>query len=164
MEIRTYLGDVRFLEADLILAGLYEDERPLQGLSGLVDWCLFGQLSDLILDGRFAGRLGDFALLATQGRISAPKFMLAGLGPRRELTPGVVGRMLPEIARRVGDLKVGSVAMETIGNRGAGLGPGEAAGMLMRYLREGGPEGPAESLMLLPADEPEQEALEKLLW
>jgi len=81
------------------LALLVGEERPLQGLAGLVDWRLAGALTRTLLDGLYAAGPGEALLLPTAGRrgktflpyqrggrsipISRPPFLL-DTSPRRD--------------------------------------------------------------------------------
>jgi hypothetical protein len=163
MEITSYTGDMRFLAADLVVAGLYEDERPSQGLAGLVDWFLFGQLTDLILGGKVTGRAGEFALLATQGRIAVSRFMIAGLGARARMTPSVLEKLLPGITDNIRSLRPAAVAVEILGATSPALPADKAARLLLSSLTENGRPEPAGRLLLVPGDETEQEIINKLL-
>ncbi len=163
MEITTYLGDLRFLETDLILAGMYEDELPPQGLAGRIDWYLFGQLTDLILSGKFNGKIGRFALLASQGKITAPKFVVVGLGEKKNMAPAVLQDLFPQIVGSVRGLLVRSSAVELVGAGVPGISPGEAARRMIDVLAANEGKPAAERIIIIPADETQQETVEKLL-
>jgi len=84
--------DVHFVPADLrrfdalrseaISIPFFEDERPLSGAIGLIDWRLSGFVSRLILRGRISGRAGESVLVPARPRLSFEKLFLLGLGPR----------------------------------------------------------------------------------
>jgi leucyl aminopeptidase len=159
MELTTSPGDIRFLDVDVVVTGLHEDDRPPQGLAGLADWYLFGSLTDLILAGRFAGRRGEMALLATGGRIKAPKLLVVGLGPRGEVTPP----KFPALAGEVTEGLRGLDAVEFLDDGGGTKGRLEAAKVLIQALSVDKPRPVAERIMIVPADEAEQAVLDRLL-
>ncbi len=69
---------------DLLIVSAFADERPLTGLTGLVDWRLAGALSRLRMNGFSSGSLGERILYPGGRRLSHPKVMLMGLGHRTD--------------------------------------------------------------------------------
>jgi hypothetical protein len=164
MRIEIHLGDIRFLEADLMMAAVLEDERPPGGLTGLLDWYLCGHLSDLILEGKVRGREGELVLLATQGRISCPKFMGVGLG-RSGNDSDLLPRLLPDLVERVGGLQVGTVALEILGTRGKKVPPRTAMKLILGHFKEnpGGSARKLERLIVIPESETQLDQVEKVI-
>jgi len=76
---------------------VFEDERPLRGLAGLIDWRLCGRLSRILMDGRFVGAAGDALLFPVEG-IGPGKLFCFGSGLREKLGAKDFG----EAARRAG--------------------------------------------------------------
>lgn len=68
-------------ECPLVEAGFFEDERPLKGPAGLLDWRLNGAISREIINGRITGRFKETIIIPSNGRIQSPKVLLIGLGP-----------------------------------------------------------------------------------
>ncbi len=66
--------------ADLFAVGIFEDERPLRGTVGILDWRLAGRLSSLLADKQFRGGRGESALVAPAGRFSGTRILVEGLG------------------------------------------------------------------------------------
>jgi hypothetical protein len=107
------------LPVDTVCLFVSEDERPLGGAAGFVDWRLCGQLSRLLVDGFFKGTRGESLLLPSSGRIGAPRLVVLGLGPGGEaLHPGVLRSALSQAADVLNRARVDSVALELPG-RGA---------------------------------------------
>jgi hypothetical protein len=67
-------------ECQLVEAGFFEDERPLRGPAGLLDWRLNGAISREIINGRITGRFKETVIIPSNGRIQSPKILLIGLG------------------------------------------------------------------------------------
>ncbi len=65
---------------EAICCFLTEDERPISGAAGLVDWRLCGALSRQLKSGFFEGRPGERLLLPTQGQLTPDKVFAVGLG------------------------------------------------------------------------------------
>ena len=107
------------LKVDTLCLFVPEDERPLGGAAGFVDWRLCGQLSRLLVDGFFLGTRGESLLLPSSGRIGAPRLVVLGIGPGGEaLHGGVLRSALSQAADVLNRARVDSVALELPG-RGA---------------------------------------------
>ena len=81
------MHDIKGLDADAVIVGFYEDVRPLKGAAGALDWLLCGALSQLIIQNKVRGALGEVALLTSRGKIPADKIFMLGLGQRNASTP-----------------------------------------------------------------------------
>jgi hypothetical protein len=66
--------------ADLGLLLVFEDERPLQGLSGFVDWRTSGSLTGLVRSGICTGRRGESVLFPGRSTLPVDRLVLFGLG------------------------------------------------------------------------------------
>ncbi|UCD71708.1 MAG: hypothetical protein JSW70_01575 [Syntrophobacterales bacterium] len=73
-------------ECQLVAAGFFEDERPLRGPAGLLDWRLNGAISREIINGRITGRLKETVIIPSNSRIQSPKILLIGLGSARRIS------------------------------------------------------------------------------
>lgn len=93
-----------------------EDERPLSGISGYVDWRLCGALSRVLLRGFFTGAEGDTLLLPTAGRLPMPRVFVVGVGRSSNPTPERVGQALHTAAAMLSRAKVQGVALELPGS------------------------------------------------
>ena len=63
-----------------------EDERPLSGATGYLDWRLCGGLSKILGSGFFVGAPGDKLLVPTDSRVPARKVFAVGLGRSNAVT------------------------------------------------------------------------------
>lgn len=85
MKVSFVRPDLRHLDevaGEAIALGVFEDERPLRGPAGLVDWRLNGSVSRWIAAHRFSGVAGETLLYPDRGRLSFGRVLLRGLGPR----------------------------------------------------------------------------------
>ena len=98
------------LEAVCVFVG--EDERPLQGTAGFVDWRLCGRLSRLLQQGFFTGAPDDTLLVPTQGALPIPRLFAIGLGRRQGLTRERLEQALGLAARTLKKAGLRTVALE----------------------------------------------------
>ena len=77
------LDDLRF---DTLVLSHFDDERPLTGVGGMVDWRLNGRLSQLILNGVITGEYGEQLLYPQGSRMPFTKLLYFGLGDRTQFT------------------------------------------------------------------------------
>ena len=92
-----------------------EDERPLGGAAGFVDWRLCGALSRVLVEKFFTGAPGDQLLFPTEGRIPMGRIFVLGLGKRSALAGEGLGRALGKAVQMLNKAKVESVALEVPG-------------------------------------------------
>ncbi len=86
--IELIASDLTTLDAqrdDLLVLGILEDERPLTGLAGLVDWRLCGALSRWIVSGFATGSWGESVLYPSSHRLGQRATLVLGLGTRPQL-------------------------------------------------------------------------------
>jgi hypothetical protein len=100
---------------DTVLLFVRQDERPLQGLAGFLDWRMCGAVSRLLVDNFFQGTAGEALLLPTDGRVPPSRIMVVGLGRREEVSAQMVEEALKAAAVRLNKAQVQGVAMEPPG-------------------------------------------------
>ncbi len=66
-----------------LLLSCYEDERPMQGLIGLMDWQLRGEISQAIRAGFITGKTGEVAYLPVRHTGKTLHLLIAGCGAQR---------------------------------------------------------------------------------
>lgn len=88
-----------------------EDERPLSGAAGFIDWRLCGELSRVLQSGFFVGAPGDKLLLPTHARLSALKLFAVGLGKTGAVTALGLEHSLTAAAAMLTKAGVASVAL-----------------------------------------------------
>jgi len=86
MEIIISSEPIDRQECQLVEAGLFEDERPLRGPAGLLDWRLNGVISREIIGGRITGRFKETVIIPSSRWIQSPKILLVGLGSARHIS------------------------------------------------------------------------------
>ena len=101
MEVILSTRQVDVQECEILVTGFFEDERPLRGSGGWVDWRLNGRISRCLIEKRLVGSWKETTLIPSQGRILPPFILWVGLGkvkeysyPRlRELFPYLLGAL-----------------------------------------------------------------------
>jgi hypothetical protein len=71
-------------ECDVLVTGFFQDERPLKGSSGWMDWRLNGLLSRFLIEKRLTGDWQEKTLIPSQGRVMPRMVLLLGLGKVKE--------------------------------------------------------------------------------
>jgi leucyl aminopeptidase len=100
---------------DALCLFVAEDDRPLPGTAGFVDWRLSGALSRVLKQRFFTGARQDWLLLPSDGRLPITRIFVVGLGLRKELDADTLGRAMANAAQVLGKAQVESVAMEIPG-------------------------------------------------
>ncbi|MGV3619494.1 MAG: M17 family peptidase N-terminal domain-containing protein [Archangium sp.] len=88
-----------------------EDERPLSGAAGFLDWRLCGELSRVLISGFFVGAPGDKLLLPTDARVPAKRIFAIGLGRSQSVTALGLEHALTGAAAMLTKAQVPSVAL-----------------------------------------------------
>ncbi len=110
-ELALYAGPVVHAPGDTLLLPVPEDERPLRGDAGWIDWRLCGEISRHLLSGYVTGKSGEAILFPGRAPLRATRVLLLGVGPRAGLSDGVVQRMMGEAAGRLRELGSRSVLL-----------------------------------------------------
>jgi len=106
------------VDADVAVAGLFEDDRPLRGGAARADWRLCGLLSRLIIDERISGAPGEAVLVPSESRLRAPRVLVLGLGPRGKRSLAQVQDLVRDAADRVIALGLTKMALGPMGFAG----------------------------------------------
>jgi hypothetical protein len=84
MDIILSPEEVDVQECDILVIGFFQDERPLRGSAGWVDWRLNGMLSHLLIEKRLIGEWKELTLIPSQRRVLSRVILLVGLGRVKE--------------------------------------------------------------------------------
>lgn len=110
-----------------------EDDRPLPGTAGYVDWRLCGALSRLLQAGFFTGKRSDWLLLPSDGKLPVPRIFAVGVGQRRALDAETLGEVMSEAAEVLSRARMESVALEVPEAKGVDEAA-RARALLERFL------------------------------
>lgn len=158
--MKVLLQDIKKLETEAIIVGFFQDIRPLKGLAGELDWLLCGSLSNLIINNKLRGSLGDVALLTAQGKMPTQKIFMVGLGKQAEFSSSHLRSAAKIAAERALGAGVKKVAIEFF------LSPGSRYKESVEALSEGlsqGANGRSFDVSVLAPDAAVYEKVARLL-
>ncbi len=111
---RKPLGD---LAVDALIVGLPAGEKRLPETIAALDRRAGGLVSSALEAEKFSGKAGSVTHVHAGARLSSPRLVIVGLGPRREIAPEAIRRAAGHGIRRARDLGARSVAIELLGDR-----------------------------------------------
>ena len=132
LAIAIETGPIEKVAVDLAVVAFFENDRPLRGEAGRVDWRLCGLLSLLLARGALRGASGEAALLPTFGHLRAPRVLVLGLGPANGFGALEVKAMARAAVRRCVGLRIRSVALALPGHWTGLLPVGPCAAAVLR--------------------------------
>ena len=100
---------------DVLIAGIFSDERPARGAAGRIDWRLCGPVSRYLVGGRLEGKVGEVVLLSTAGRLRVPRVLLLGLGDRSRFAAADVKTSTREAVGHALELGARRLVLEPLG-------------------------------------------------
>src|SRR6266480_2404591 len=115
MKIRVQQGDITAFPADAVVVNLFEGVTSPGGGTGAVDRALDGGISALIASGDIRGKLNEFTLIHSQGKVAAPRVVVAGLGKQADFSVDHVRDLSAELARYLRRQRIKTAAVITHG-------------------------------------------------
>jgi len=111
MDVILSTERVDLQECDLLVTGFFEDERPLKGSSGWIDWRLNGLLSYFLIEKRLTGDWKEMTLIPSQGRVVPRMILLLGLGKAKEYSYLRLREICSYLLETLGKLKASNVCL-----------------------------------------------------
>jgi len=127
MDVRVVADDVTKIEVDALIVNLFEGATEPGGATSAVDKALDGAIKRLIEVGEIKGKLGEFTMIHTMGKIPAVRVVVAGLGKQSEFTLDKIRRVTAEACRFLRAKGVKKVATITHGTGAGGIEPQKSA-------------------------------------
>ncbi|MSP90242.1 MAG: hypothetical protein EXR79_00315 [Myxococcales bacterium] len=124
------------IAADLVVLTGFADDRPLVGLTGLIDWRLNGRLSHLVLTGFIDGHFRETLLLPSGHRLPFPRAVYIGMGRRAEFSPQRFDDTCRHCFATLRGLGVSTFAMALPGRVGLDVGLRQALAGWRRALAD----------------------------
>ncbi len=138
MDIILSIEDVDLQECELLVTGFFQDERPLKGTTGLIDWRMNGTISHLVKEGRINGEWQETTLIPSQGRVIPPLILFLGLGKVRDYSTLRLRDLFPHLFDTLRDLRSSKVCLSFPSDEQYNVDCGKSAEVLL--------EGMADSL------------------
>lgn len=134
MDLRFTAPNLRKLDllgTEVLVATLTADERPPQGVAGLVDWRLAGRLSRLLQSGFATGKSGEVLLVPGKPKLPFDKILLFGIGERTRFDEAAFQQAVEKILSTLEGLRARTAVVELPGRHFAGVAPERAANILL---------------------------------
>ncbi len=141
MDVIVSTEGVDLQECDLLATGFFQDERPLKGTSGWLDWRLNGLLSNFLIEKRLTGNWKETVLIPSQGRITPRLILLTGLGKVREYSSLRVRELLPFLLSALRKLEVASISVSFPHGENYNLDCSKLIGVILEGIADYGDEG-----------------------
>jgi hypothetical protein len=122
------------VSAEIIACAIWQDERPLTGLSGLLDWRLAGRLSKLARETFVKGTLGEVLVMPGRPRLTFDKVVVLGLGPRAEFDDDAFRQAVGKLLATLEGLHVKRAVVELPGRGDGTMGPERAAELVLEHV------------------------------
>lgn len=132
LAIAVETAPIEKVAAELAVVTFFENDRPLRGEAGRVDWRLCGMLSHLLARGALRGASGEAALIPTFGHLRVPRVLVLGLGSANGFGALEVKAMARAAVRRCVGLRIQSVALALPGHWTGLLPVGPCAAAVLR--------------------------------
>ncbi len=123
-------------ECEILVLGFFEDERPLRGSSGWVDWRLNGVLSRYVIERKLLGRWKETTLIPSQRRILPPLILLVGLGKVREYSYPRLRELFSFLLGTLKNLSVSKICFSLPEDEEHQVEPGKLAEVLMEGIAD----------------------------
>jgi hypothetical protein len=120
-------------KCDVLITGFFQDERPLKGSSGWMDWRLNGMLSRFLIEKRLTGDWQEKFLIPSQGRVMPRMILLLGLGKVREYSYLRLRELSPYILEILKKLNTSNICLSLPYEEGCNVD----CGKLIEVLIEG---------------------------
>lgn len=137
MRIKIISEDVTKIKTDLLLAGFFENAKPIKGAAGEIDWLYNGALSRLILSEKACGRLGETVMLATGNRLHMPKVIFLGLGEEKRFTYSTINTLSKTVFDLIKSLLIKDIVIDFIGMEGVDLDNSQSSEAFLSGLPKG---------------------------
>jgi hypothetical protein len=137
LDLRFVARDLRRLDevsAEVVVCGIYRDERPMTGLAGLLDWRLAGRLSRLAKQGFLLGEVGELLAVPVRPRLPFDKILVAGLGPRGAFGDATFRKVLDRTLNALSGLHIKKAVVELPGRGDEAITAERAADILLDLI------------------------------
>jgi hypothetical protein len=134
VDLRFVSPNLRSLDAsgiELVACPIWQDQRPMRGAAGLLDWRLAGALSRLAQRGFLAGELGEVLFVPGRPRLCFEKVLVFGLGPRSGFGESTFRSVILHLLQALAGLRVRRAVVELPGRVDGALEAERACELLL---------------------------------
>jgi hypothetical protein len=136
MDIILSVEDVDLQECGLLVTGFFQDERPLKGTTGLIDWRMNGTISHLVKEGRINGEWQEATLIPSEGRLIPPLILFLGLGKVRDYSTLRLRDLFPRLFDTLRNLKSYKVCLSFPSDEKYNVDCGKSAEVLLEGMAD----------------------------
>lgn len=111
MDVVLSTDEIDAQECDILVTGFFQDERPLKGSSGWIDWRLNGMLSHYLIEKKLTGDWKETTLIPSQGRVVARMILLLGLGQVQEYSYLRLRELSPYLLETLAKLNTSTICL-----------------------------------------------------
>lgn len=123
-------------ECDLLVTGFFQDERPLRGSSGWMDWRFNGLISSFLIERRLTGDWQETTLIPSQGRIVPRMILLLGLGKVKEYSYLRLRDLSPFLLETLNKLNTSTVCLSLPYEEGYNVDCGKLVEVLLESMAD----------------------------
>jgi hypothetical protein len=122
------------IETEVLAMFFFQDERPLKGAAGLVDWKMNGALSSLIIKEISSGVSGESTLVLPGKRINSQKILLFGLGDSKDCSTDALKDTTTQLVEQLIKINCRDFCLAVPPSKFTHIKPEDAAVMLVQGL------------------------------
>jgi hypothetical protein len=118
VDLRFVSPNLRSLDSsgtELVACTVWQDQLPMRGAAGLLDWRLAGALSRLARTGFLGGEVGEVLFLPGRPRLCFEKVLVFGLGNRSGFGESTFRSVVSHLLRALAGLRVRRAVVELPG-------------------------------------------------
>jgi hypothetical protein len=137
MELRFVAPQLRNIDetsAELCACSIWNDERPMRGLAGLLDWRFAGRLSAMQKRGFLNGQRGEVLLVPGKPHLPFEKVLVLGLGSRAAFGEDDFRDAVGRLARTLLGVRVRRAMVELPGRTGDAIDPERAVALALESV------------------------------
>ncbi|MCJ7705766.1 MAG: hypothetical protein MUO28_09560 [Desulfobacterales bacterium] len=144
MDVIISKESIDLQETDLLITGLFQDERPLRGSIGWIDWRLNGMLSRFLIENRLTGEWRERTLIPSQDRVSPKVILLFGLGKAKEYSYLSVREVVPFVVETLKNLRASNLCFSLPYGNEYNVDCGKLTEVLLEGLLDGLDQYPSD--------------------
>jgi hypothetical protein len=137
MDLRFLAPELRRLDTasvELCACSIWNDERPVRGFAGLLDWRLGGRISALLKSGFVRGDSGETILVPGKPHVPFEKVLVVGLGARNDFDESAFRAGLLHIATALQGLRIRRAVVELPGRASGAIEPEPAITLTLECI------------------------------